>query len=126
MGSGEHGVVSPDGKLIAYFSQEKDAWGIAVRSFEGGLLIRKFEIGSHSLNNSSLKWTPDAKALLYANSSDGVGNVWIQSLDGSAPRKVTAFNSDGLFRFDVSSDGKNMVCARGGWKHDIVLIKNLR
>jgi WD40 repeat protein len=119
-------AVSPDGKLIAYFSQEKQAWGIAVSSYKSGLLIRKFEIGSHSLNNSSLKWTPDGKALLYADSSDGVGNIWMQRLDGSAPKKVSAFKSDGLFRFDISSDGKNLVCARGGWKHDIVLIRNLR
>lgn len=118
-------AVSPDGKLIAYFSQEKDAWGIAVSAFEGGSLIRKFEILSHSLNNSSLKWMSDGKGLLYADSWDGVGNVWIQRLDGSAPNKVTAFNSDGLFRFDLSSDGKDLICARGGWKHDVVLIKNL-
>ena len=116
-------AVSPDRKLIAYFSQGKESWGITVASFEGGSLIRKFEIGSHSLNNSSLKWMPDAKALLYAASSDGIGNVWMQPLDSSAPKKVTAFKSDGLFRFDVSSDGENLVCARGGWKHDIVLIR---
>lgn len=119
-------AVSPDGKLIAYFSQEKETWGITVSSFEGGVQVRKFEIGSHSLNNSSLKWMPDGKALLYADSSEGVGNIWMQSFDGSAPKRVTAFKADGLFRFDVSRDGKSLVCARGAWKHDIVLIKNLR
>lgn len=119
-------AVSPDRKLIAYFSPGKEALGIAVSSFEDGSAIKKFEVGSHSLNNTSLKWTPDGRALLYALSSDGVSNIWMQPLDGNPPKQVTDFKADGIFRFDVSSDGKNLVCARGGWKHDIVLIKNLR
>ena len=95
-------------------------------SFERGAQVQKFEIGSHSLNNSSLKWTPDGKALLYADSSNGAGNIWSQPIDGTAPKIVTVFNADGIFRFDVSRDGTKLVCARGAWKHDIVLIKNLR
>jgi Tol biopolymer transport system component len=78
------------------------------------------------LNNTALKWTPDGKALLYANMIDGVGNIWMQPLDESPPRQVTDFKADGIACFDISPDGKNLVCARGGRKHDIVLIKNLR
>jgi Tol biopolymer transport system component/DNA-binding winged helix-turn-helix (wHTH) protein len=118
--------VSPDGKLIAYFAPGKNAWAIAVSSFKDGSLIRRFEVGSHSLNNRTLKWTKDGKGLLYANMTDGVGNIWMQPLDGGPPRQVTDFKADGIFCFDVTPDGKGVVCARGGWKHDIVLIKNLR
>jgi Tol biopolymer transport system component/DNA-binding winged helix-turn-helix (wHTH) protein len=119
-------AVSPDGKSIAYFSQGKQSWGIDVSSFESGSLIKRFEIGSHSLSNTSLKWTPDGAALLYTDSPGGVGNIWMQRLAGSPPKQLTNFKADGLFRFDVSGDGRNLVCARGGWKHDIVLIRNLR
>ncbi len=119
-------AVSPDGKLIAYFAPGKETWGIAVSSFKDGSAVRRFEVGSNSLNNSSLKWTPDGKALLYSVSSDGVANIRMQPLDGGPPRQVTDFKADGMFRFDISPDGKTLVCARGGWKHDIVLIKNLR
>ena len=118
--------VAPDGKLIAYFDQGKDYWGIAVRSFQDGSGLRRFEVRSHSLNNNSLKWTPDGKALLYSASSDGVANVWAQPLDGSPAKQMTDFKADGIFRFDVSGDGKKLICARGGWKRDIVLVKNLR
>ena len=118
--------VSPDGKLIAYFAAGKEALGIVVSSFEDGSAIRKFDVGSLSLNKTSLKWTPDGKALLYSLSSDGVANIWMQPLDGGLPKRMTDFKSDGIFRFDVSSDGKNLVCARGGWRHDVVLIKHLR
>jgi Tol biopolymer transport system component len=119
-------AVSPDGKLIAYFAPGKNAWAIAVSAFKDGSVIRRFEVGSHSLNNRTLKWTPDGKGLLYANITDGVGNIWMQPLDGGAPRQVTDFKADGIFCFDVTADGKNLVWSRGSWKHDIVLIKNLR
>ena len=119
-------AVSPDGKLIAYIATGKNTWAIAVSSFDDGSAIRRFEIGSNSLNNNSLKWTPDGKALLYAASSDAVGNIWMQPLDGSTPRQVTNFKEDGIFRFDISPDGKTLICARGAWRSDILLIKNLR
>jgi Tol biopolymer transport system component len=118
--------VSPDGKLIAYFAKGEKAWNIAVSAFQDGGLVRQFEPGSHSLNNTALKWTPDGKGLLYSCSSDGVSNIWLQRLDRSAPEQVTDFKADGIFRFDVSNDGKELICARGGWKKDIVLVKNFR
>jgi Tol biopolymer transport system component len=95
-------------------------------SVDNGSAIKRFEIGSNSLNNNSLKWTPDGKALLYSVSSDGVANIWKQPLDGSSSTQVTNFKTDGMFRFDISPDGKTLVCARGAWTSDILLIKNLR
>ena len=118
-------AVSPDGKLVAYFAWVKNVWGIAVSSFEDGSLVRRFDLSSQSLNNRALKWTPDGKAIVYAAMSDGVGNIWMQPLDGGPSKRVTNFKADGIFHFDISTDGKDLVCARGGWKHDIVLIKNL-
>jgi Tol biopolymer transport system component/DNA-binding winged helix-turn-helix (wHTH) protein len=119
-------AVSPDGKLIAYIAPGKDNWGIAVSSFKDGSAVTKFDPGSNSLNGGSLKWTPDGKALLYSVSSGGVANIRMQPLNGGPPRQITDFKADGIFRFDISADGKTLVCARGGWKHDIVLVKNLR
>jgi TolB protein len=119
-------AVSPDGKLIGYFFPGTNGWGIAVNSFEDGSVIKQFDYKFASLNNRVLKWTPDGKALLYARSTDDVGDIWMQPLDGSPAKRITDFKSDGIFHFDISSDGKDLLCARGGWKHDIVLIKNLR
>jgi Tol biopolymer transport system component len=119
-------AVSPDGKFIGYFFPGKRGWGIAVSSFEDGSAVKRFEYDAVPLNNRVLKWTRDGTGLLYASSSDGVGNIWMQPLDGSSPRRITDFKSDGIFHFDVSRDGKDLICARGGWKHDVVLIKNLR
>ncbi|HWC76193.1 MAG TPA: hypothetical protein VG778_01960, partial [Blastocatellia bacterium] len=121
-----YSAVSPDGRLIAYFAKGKSSWEIAVSSFHDGSRVRTFEAGPYSLNNTSLKWTPDGNALLYSKSSGGVANIWMQLLDGSPAKQVTDFKADGIFRFDVSADGKTLVCSRGGYRHDIVLIKNLR
>jgi TolB protein len=119
-------AVSPDGKMIAYFTQGKETWDITVSFLQTGLLTKTLTIGSHSLNNGSLKWTPDGKALLYSSNTNGIGNIWQQPLDGSPSIQVTDFKEDGIFSFDVSRDGKELICARGGWKHDVVLVKNLR
>ena len=119
-------AVSPDGKLIGYFFPGTNGWGIAVNSFEDGSVIKQFDYKFASLNNRVLKWTPDGKALLYARSTDDVGDIWMQPIDGGPAKRITDFKSDGIFHFDISSDGKDLLCARGGWKHDVVLIKNLR
>lgn len=119
-------AVSPDGKLIGYFFPGTTGWGIAVSSFKDGSVIKRFDYKFPALNNRVLKWTPDGKALLYALSTDDVGDIWMQSIDGSPAKRITDFKRDKIFHFDISSDGKDLLCARGGWKHDVVLIKNLR
>ena len=118
-------AVSPDGKRIAYVCQAKDSWGIAINSFEGSPIMQ-LDVGARAFNNTSLKWSHDGKAVLYADNGDGVGNIWMRRLDGETAKQLTDFKADGLFRFDISSDGKNLVCSRGGWKHDAFLIRNLR
>ena len=124
---GRGATVSPDGKLVAYFEGNNNRWQIAIKSFaDGGAANRTIAIPSPDLNYDVLKWTADGKALLYACRYEGVGNVWRQPLDGVPPRKVTDFKADSISSFDVSADGKTLVCARGGWKHDIVLIRGLR
>jgi len=49
-----------------------------VASFKNGSVIKRFDYNFLALNNRALKWTPDAKALLYACSTDGVGDIWVQ------------------------------------------------
>jgi Tol biopolymer transport system component len=119
-------AISPDNKLIAYIAMGKNAWAIAVNSLDDGSVTKRFEVGSNSLSNNGLKWTPDGKSLLYVVSSDAVANIWMQPLDGSAPKQVTNFKADSIFRFDISPDGQGLICARGAWKSDILLIRNLR
>jgi dipeptidyl aminopeptidase/acylaminoacyl peptidase len=73
----------------------------------------------------AFKWAPDGKSILYARNENGVGNIWSAPIDGKPPRKLTAFDSDGIFAFDVSVDNR-LVISRGTLVRDVVLIKNAR
>ena len=54
-------------------------------------------------------------------------NLWIQPLDGKAPRQLTHF-TDGrtIADFAWSRDGKRLAIARSTTTNDIVLFKGLR
>jgi hypothetical protein len=71
------------------------------------------------------KWAPDGKSILYSRTKGGVGNIWSAEIEGKAPRKLTHFDSDRIFAFDVSPDNR-LVIARGNFAIDMVLIKNVK
>ena len=54
------------------------------------------------------RFTPDGKALVYPITQQGVDNLWMQPLDGSAGRQLTNFKSDQIFGVQFSPDGKNL------------------
>ena len=47
-----------------------------------------------------------------------------QPLSGGEPTLVMKFE-DELADFSYSQDGQSLAVARGGWQHDIVLIRDL-
>ena len=118
-------VVSPDGKQIAcgYIDEVKKRWSIAIISVEGGPPIKTFDLPPLP---SRFQWNSDGRALLYILTRDGVSNIWSQPLDGGPPKQLTDFKSDHIFRFNWSSDGKQLVLARGSVSSDVVLISDLR
>lgn len=57
---------------------------------------------------------------------NGVANIWSAPIDGkTSPKKVTNFQSDRIFAFDVSPDNRFAI-SRGVRVSDVVLIKNVR
>jgi Tol biopolymer transport system component len=118
-------LVSPDGKQIAcgYIDEVKKRWSIAIISVAGGPPIKTFEI---SPLQSRFQWNSDGRALLYTLTRDGVSNIWSQPIDGDPPKPMTDFKSDQIFRFNWSSDGKQLVVSRGPISSDVVLITDLR
>ena len=72
-----------------------------------------------------LRWTPDGSGLAYAARQQGVGNIWVQPLDGSAPKQLTHWNPNPIFSFGWSPDGKWLAYASGTLTSDVVLISNL-
>ncbi len=118
-------IVSPDGKLIAYFYREDNGpWRIAVAPFEGGEPIKTFDIPA--LPNPSLRWTPDNRHVAYVVTQNGVSNIVAQPLDGGKPKQLTDFKQERIFSFDYSRDGKQLALSRGTINNDVVLISNFK
>jgi serine/threonine protein kinase/Tol biopolymer transport system component len=120
--------VSPDGKLIAYYYREK--WPgakvkIAVTPSGGGQPVWTFDPPREDFWTTDISWTADGKALLYEADYNGVSNIWLKTLNGGPPKRLTDFRSETISAFDLSRDGKHLICTRGGWTFDLVLVRDV-
>ena len=118
-------TISPDGKLIAYSYEDPSANptnGIAIMAFEGGPRMKLVE----TQQQAWFLWAADGRSLLYTKNEGGVDNIWNQPILGGTPKQVTHFNSEQIWGFDLSRDGKRLVMRRGRTQEDVVLIRNLR
>ena len=64
--------------------------------------------------------------LAYADKQEGIGNIWIQPLDGSPPRQLTHWQPNPILSFDWSRDGKWLAYASGTLTSDVVRITDAR
>ena len=121
-------TVSPDGKLIAchYRQQANDPYRVALIPVEGGEPVRLLDIPQKFVGLPGLRWTPDGRALLYAETQGGVSNIWSLPVDGGTPKQLTDFKADEIFWFDISRDGRQLAASRGQITNDVVLIKDFR
>jgi Tol biopolymer transport system component len=70
-------------------------------------------------------FTPDGKALAYGVRENGIDNIWLQPLDGSAGHYITKFTSEqSRGGFAWSPDGKTLAILRGHLDSDIVLLRD--
>jgi eukaryotic-like serine/threonine-protein kinase len=114
-------IVSPDGTGIAVIYRPAPAAPnqFAFLPFAGGELRLIHELPAHY---GRFQWTSDSKNLAYAGKQVGVGNIWIQPLDGAAPKQLTNWKADPIFSFGWSRDGKWLAYANGSMTSDVVLI----
>ena len=66
----------------------------------------------------------DGKVLVYGGERNGVRALMKQSLNGGLTEEPLNFDTEELFDFGYSADGR-LAVTRGGWQHDIVLISGL-
>ena len=124
------GVVSPDGKLIAFlYPESADMLAppnrIAVIPFEGSGETKTFTIPSSGTVLTILKWAQDGKSVQYTNTANNMTNIWSQPIDGGPAKQVTDFKEMLITGFGWSRDGKQLACTRGNLVRDAVLIRDL-
>jgi len=120
-------MLSPDGSQV-FFIQEntKDPydWGMMLSITAGTPLRVRMPVSEAEVRG--LRWAPDGKSLLYSKSDNGVANIWSAPISGNKPpRRITTFESDSIFAFDVSPDNR-LIISRGETVRDVVLIKNVK
>jgi Tol biopolymer transport system component/DNA-binding winged helix-turn-helix (wHTH) protein len=116
--------ISPDGKMIACLGRSDSKAVLRILSFEGGQPLKTFDLAAPTFSSNRIQWTGDGKAVIYGTEHDGITSIFRQPLTGGKPALVMKFE-DELADFSYSQDGQSLAVARGGWQHDIVLIRDL-
>ncbi|MGH9713208.1 MAG: protein kinase domain-containing protein [Candidatus Acidiferrales bacterium] len=119
--------LSPDGKWLSFVAL-KGGQGTAVK-----IAIVNLVTGSTADTRlldpdprivALLRFTPDAKSVVYIIREEGADNLWLQPLDGSRGRQITNFPSDSIAYFEFSPDGKTLGVLRSHVESDVVLLRD--
>jgi Tol biopolymer transport system component len=121
-----HAVASPaDGKIAAWYSETADNqhWKLAIFAPEGGEPLTIFDAGMPISPESQLAWTPSGDGITFLGVRNGVFNLWMQPVDGRAPKALTSFTSGQIYSFDWSRDGR-LAFSHGVTTSDVVLVRD--
>lgn len=100
--------ISPDGRRVVYVRRFMDIMTDRVRS---NLWIVKADGSDHRplttgiVNDSSPRWSPDAKRLLYSSSVDGSSQLYVRWMDSGQTAKISNLTSSAS-GLSWSPDGK--------------------
>jgi serine/threonine-protein kinase len=110
-------ALSPDGRLLAYTSDESGTWQVYVQAFPGPGPKRQVSDrspGAATFGNADgiLRWSPDGRELFYLDAGRlmAASIRFDRGLDSGAPRLL--FERPDFRSFNVSPDGKRFLIVR--------------
>jgi eukaryotic-like serine/threonine-protein kinase len=120
--------LSPDGKLAAFITVEhtgEHVEKLAIVSAEANQVAKMMDL-EHFRLGGMLRFSPDGKAVVYPVRENNVDNLWLQPLDGSKGHAITDFQSERIYDYHWSFDGKQLAIVRGHNDSDVVLIRDMQ
>lgn len=103
---------SPDGKWIAYFSDESGEYQLHLRDQSGKGTVKKLKLGASPSFFYAPTWSPDSKKIVY---TDKKLTLWYIDIEKGAPVKIDQtpyFNPTFQIRGDWSPDSRWVVYSR--------------
>jgi eukaryotic-like serine/threonine-protein kinase len=119
--------VSPDGRMVAVvlWGDAKTRSKLGIISIEGGEPMRILDY-PEVVNSRNFRWSNDGTGFVFIRNVDKTFNIWQQPIDGGEPKQITNFDSERIFRFDLSRVTGEFALARGSETSDVVVINDFR
>ncbi len=101
LGDGTSEALSPDGQWVLSIPRNRKPAQIVMLPAGAG---QPRQITHDRINHRNARWFPDGAHILFQGNEEGRSSrLWIQALDGSAPRSITPENVAGT---QVTPDGR--------------------
>jgi eukaryotic-like serine/threonine-protein kinase len=117
--------ISPDSKTLAFAAfghLDEHVETLALLSVDSNQILKRLQF--ERSRSGPIRFSRDAKAIVYPFRHAGVDDLWLQPLDGSPGKQITDFKAEHIVDFHWSVDGKQLGLIRGHTDSDVVLIRD--
>jgi eukaryotic-like serine/threonine-protein kinase len=115
-------AISPDGKLASYFLASQLKYHLEVADFASRHVIFQGSMDESDFGESTLRFSPDSRALVYNVHRNEGDTLLNQPLDGTAPHALLTPLPEKIDDYGWSPSGKQLAVTRVKSSSDVVMI----